>query len=186
MHTPHPVVRREADRRRTFAIISHPDSGKTTLTEKLLLFGGQLEVAGAVRGRKSQRAVTSDWMQIERERGISVSSTVLTFEYQGHLLNLLDTPGHHDFSEDTFRTLVATDSAIMVIDLAKGVESQTKKLFRVCALRKIPILTSSTRWTDPASSRWRFLPRSRPNWASAARRKTGPWDGARTFAASSI
>lgn len=141
MSSTNAAVRRETNRRRTFAIISHPDSGKTTLTEKLLLFGGQIEVAGAVRGRKTQRSATSDWMEIERQRGISVSSTVLSFEFGGCLLNLLDTPGHHDFSEDTFRTLVAADSAIMVIDLAKGVESQTKKLFRVCALRKIPILT---------------------------------------------
>jgi len=128
-------------RRRTFAIISHPDAGKTTLTEKLLLFGGSIEIAGAVRGRKTQRSATSDWMELEKQRGISVSSTVLTFEYDGHQVNLLDTPGHHDFSEDTYRTLMAADAAVMVIDLAKGVESQTEKLFRVCALRNIPVLT---------------------------------------------
>lgn len=135
------TIRREIARRRTFAIISHPDAGKTTLTEKFLLYGGCLEVAGAVRGRKSDRAVTSDWMELERQRGISVSSTVLGFEYAGCQVNLLDTPGHHDFSEDTYRTLMAADCAVMVIDLAKGVETQTEKLFKVCALRNIPILT---------------------------------------------
>ncbi len=134
-------LRQEVDRRRTFAIISHPDAGKTTLTEKLLLFGGCIEVAGAVRGRKSQRAATSDWMELEKQRGISVSSTVLTFEFDDFRVNLLDTPGHHDFSEDTYRTLMAADSAVMVIDLAKGVEAQTEKLFQVCALRQIPVLT---------------------------------------------
>ncbi len=128
-------------RRRTFAIISHPDAGKTTLTEKLLLYGGSIEIAGAVRGRKTQRAATSDWMELEKQRGISVSSTVLTFEFAGCQINLLDTPGHHDFSEDTYRTLMAADAAVMVIDLAKGIESQTEKLFRVCALRKMPIIT---------------------------------------------
>jgi peptide chain release factor 3 len=136
-----PIVAREANRRRTFAIISHPDAGKTTLTEKLLLYGGCLEVAGAVRGRKTQRAATSDWMELEKQRGISVSSTVLTFDFDGFRINLLDTPGHHDFSEDTYRTLMAADCAVMVIDLAKGVETQTEKLFRVCAMRRIPVLT---------------------------------------------
>jgi peptide chain release factor 3 len=135
------IVRREVERRRTFAIISHPDAGKTTLTEKLLLFGGCIEVAGAVRGRKTQRAATSDWLELEKQRGISVSSTVLTFEYDGYRVNLLDTPGHHDFSEDTYRTLMAADCAVMVIDLAKGVEAQTEKLFKVCAMRKIPVIT---------------------------------------------
>ncbi len=136
-----PAIQRQVSQRRTFAIISHPDAGKTTLTEKLLLYGGRLEVAGAVRGRKTQRAVTSDWMEMERQRGISVTSTVLTFEYNGHQVNLLDTPGHHDFSEDTYRTLMAADCAVMVIDFAKGIETQTEKLFRVCALRKIPVIT---------------------------------------------
>lgn len=134
-------IQREISRRRTFAIISHPDAGKTTLTEKLLLFGGCIEVAGAVRGRKTQRSAASDWMELEKQRGISVSSTVLPFEYDGYLINLLDTPGHHDFSEDTYRTLMAADCAVMVIDLAKGVEAQTEKLFRVCALRKMPVIT---------------------------------------------
>lgn len=134
-------LQHEVARRRTFAIISHPDAGKTTLTEKLLLYGGQLEIAGSVRGRKTQRAATSDWMELEKQRGISVSSTVLPFEYEGFHINLLDTPGHHDFSEDTYRTLMAADCAVMVIDLAKGVETQTEKLFRVCSLRKIPVIT---------------------------------------------
>ncbi len=136
-----PIIDQQRKRRRTFAIISHPDAGKTTLTEKLLLFGGSIEIAGAVRGRKTQRTATSDWMELEKQRGISVSSTVLTFEYDGCQVNLLDTPGHHDFSEDTYRTLMAADAAVMVIDLAKGVESQTEKLFNVCALRNIPVLT---------------------------------------------
>ncbi len=131
---------REVARRRTFAIISHPDAGKTTLTEKLLLYGGAIEVAGAVRSRKTQRATTSDWMAIEQSRGISITSTVLQFEYGGCCLNLLDTPGHQDFSEDTYRTLAATDSAVMVLDSAKGIEPQTRKLFDVCRMRNIPII----------------------------------------------
>lgn len=139
--TPGDTLASETARRRTFAIISHPDAGKTTLTEKLLLYAGQIDVAGAVRGRKTQRAVTSDWMALERERGISVSATALSFEYKGHRLNLLDTPGHQDFSEDTYRALAAADSAVMVLDVANGVEAQTRKLFRVCAARGIPILT---------------------------------------------
>jgi len=152
-----PLVDQERQRRRTFAIISHPDAGKTTLTEKLLLFGGSLEVAGAVRGRKSQRAATSDWMELEKQRGISVSSTVLTCEYQGIQINLLDTPGHHDFSEDTYRTLMAADAAVMVIDLAKGVEAQTEKLFKVCALRKIPVLTFVNKVDRQGLTPWEVL-----------------------------
>src|SRR6266513_3955187 len=134
------VLSREVARRRTFAIISHPDAGKTTLTEKLLLYGGAIEMVGAVRARKGQRHTTSDWMAIEQSRGISITSTVLQFEYGGYCLNLLDTPGHQDFSEDTYRTLAATDSAVMVLDSAKGIEPQTRKLFEVCRLRHIPIL----------------------------------------------
>ena len=141
MSSTDPVVAREIARRRTFAIISHPDAGKTTLTEKLLLYGGMLETAGAVRGRKNQKSATSDWMSLEQQRGISVSSTVLTFEFDGCQVNLLDTPGHKDFSEDTYRTLVAADCAVMVLDLANGVESQTEKLFNVCRIRKIPVIT---------------------------------------------
>src|SRR5438128_6195233 len=131
---------REVARRRTFAIISHPDAGKTTLTEKLLLYGGAIEMAGAVRARKGQRHTTSDWMAIEQSRGISITSTALQFEYRDHCLNLLDTPGHEDFSEDTYRTLAATDSAVMVLDSAKGIEPQTRKLFEVCRMRHIPII----------------------------------------------
>ncbi len=141
--TTHPETRLEHEtaRRRTFAIISHPDAGKTTLTEKLLLYGGAVEQAGAVRARKNQRSATSDWMAMERERGISITSTVLQFEYQGRIFNLLDTPGHQDFSEDTYRTLIAADSAVMVLDSARGIESQTLKLFEVCRQRRLPILT---------------------------------------------
>ncbi len=134
-------LEREISRRRTFAIISHPDAGKTTLTEKLLLYGGCVEIAGAVRGRKTQRTARSDWMELEKQRGISVNSTVLVFDFAGHRVNLLDTPGHHDFSEDTYRTLMAADCAVMVIDLAKGIETQTEKLFKVCALRGLPVIT---------------------------------------------
>ncbi len=135
------VLQHEVQRRRTFAIISHPDAGKTTLSEKLLLYTGAVHLAGSVRARKHQRSATSDWMAMERERGISITSTVLQVDYQGYRLNLLDTPGHQDFSEDTYRTLMAVDSAIMVLDSAKGIEPQTKKLFEVCRLRRIPILT---------------------------------------------
>jgi len=127
--------------RRTFAIISHPDAGKTTLTEKLLLFGGAIQMAGAVRARGEQRRTRSDWMAIEKDRGISVSASVMTFEHEGMTFNLLDTPGHEDFSEDTYRTLTAVDSAIMVLDAAKGIETQTLKLFEVCRLRDMPIVT---------------------------------------------
>jgi len=134
-------LEREVARRRTFAIISHPDAGKTTLTEKLLLYGGAIHLAGSVKARRARRHATSDWMELEKERGISVTSSVLQFEYQGHAVNLLDTPGHQDFSEDTYRTLSAADSAVMLIDAAKGVEPQTKKLFQVCRLRAIPIFT---------------------------------------------
>ena len=131
----------EVSRRRTFAIISHPDAGKTTLTEKLLLFGGAIQLAGQVRARGENRRTRSDWMKIERDRGISVVTSVMTFEYGGHVFNLLDTPGHEDFSEDTYRTLTAVDSAVMVIDAAKGIEARTRKLFEVCRLRDIPIVT---------------------------------------------
>ena len=131
----------EHERRRTFAIISHPDAGKTTLTEKLLLAGGAIHLAGSVKARGEKRRARSDWMKIEQERGISVTSSVMTFEHEGLVFNLLDTPGHEDFSEDTYRTLTAVDSAIMVIDAAKGIESQTRKLFEVCRLRDIPIMT---------------------------------------------
>ena len=131
----------EIRRRRTFAIISHPDAGKTTLTEKFLLYGGAIAQAGVVKGKKNTRAATSDWMEIEKQRGISVTSSVLQFQYNGFCINILDTPGHQDFSEDTYRTLMAADSAVMVIDGSKGVEAQTRKLFKVCAMRHIPSFT---------------------------------------------
>ncbi|MCP3773859.1 peptide chain release factor 3 [Paenibacillus sp. MZ04-78.2] len=134
-------LKEEVQKRRTFAIISHPDAGKTTLTEKLLLFGGAIRMAGTVKGRKANRHATSDWMEIEKQRGISVTSSVMQFDYEGHRVNILDTPGHQDFSEDTYRTLTAADSAVMLIDSAKGVEAQTKKLFQVCRKRGIPIFT---------------------------------------------
>ena len=140
----------EIARRRTFAIISHPDAGKTTLTEKFLLYGGAVQLAGSVTARKTQRATTSDWMELERQRGISVSSTVLDFDYRGYRINLLDTPGHSDFSEDTYRVLMAVDAVVMVIDGAKGIESQTLKLFEMCRLRGIPIFTFVNKFDRPA------------------------------------
>ena len=135
------TLQEEIRRRRTFAIISHPDAGKTTLTEKFLLYGGAIAQAGAVKGKKNARAAVSDWMEIEKQRGISVTSSVMQFRYDGYCINILDTPGHQDFSEDTYRTLMAADSAVMVIDGSKGVEAQTRKLFKVCAMRHIPIFT---------------------------------------------
>ncbi len=138
---PHPELTAETRRRRTFAIISHPDAGKTTLTEKLLLYGGAIRQAGSVKARKAARHATSDWMEIEKQRGISVTSSAMQFDFDGCRINILDTPGHQDFSEDTYRTLVAADSAVMLIDCAKGVEEQTVKLFKVCRMRSIPIFT---------------------------------------------
>jgi peptide chain release factor 3 len=144
------ALQKEVARRRTFAIISHPDAGKTTLTEKLLLYGGAIHLAGAVRAKANQRNTTSDWMEIEKQRGISISSSVLQFEYMGHQINLLDTPGHKDFSEDTYRTLTAADAAVMLIDAAKGVEPQTRKLFEVCRMRGIPIFTFINKLDRPS------------------------------------
>src|SRR3954467_4900175 len=144
MQTHDPIARR-----RTFAIISHPDAGKTTLTEKFLLYGGALQLAGSVTARKHQRAATSDWMELERKRGISVSSTVLQFDYRGYRVNLLDTPGHKDFSEDTYRVLTAVDAVVMVIDAGKGIEAQTKKLFEVCRRRGVPIFTFMNKCDRP-------------------------------------
>ncbi|HEY9516930.1 MAG TPA: peptide chain release factor 3, partial [Gemmatimonadaceae bacterium] len=135
------TLEEEVRRRRTFAIISHPDAGKTTLTEKLLLYGGAIHLAGSVKARRAERHATSDWMELERQRGISVTSSVMQFEYQGHQINLLDTPGHQDFSEDTYRTLVAADSAVMLLDNRRGVEERTRQLFRVCQRRRMPIFT---------------------------------------------
>ena len=134
-------INEEVAKRRTFAIISHPDAGKTTLTEKLLLYSGMIMTAGMVKGRKGRKAATSDWMAMEQERGISITSSAMQFSYKDTIINVLDTPGHEDFSEDTYRTLTAADCAIMVMDAAKGVEKQTRKLFEICRLRKIPVLT---------------------------------------------
>lgn len=142
-------LQQQIARRRTFAIISHPDAGKTTLTEKLLLYGGAVRLAGSVTARRNQRRATSDWMELEQQRGISVTSTVLQFEYLDHTINLLDTPGHEDFSEDTYRTLTAADSAVMLIDSAKGIEPQTRKLFEVCRIRRIPIFTFINKMDRP-------------------------------------
>jgi len=140
---------KEINKRRTFAIISHPDAGKTTLTEKFLLYGGALHLAGSVTARKNQRSSTSDWMELEKKRGISISSTVLQFDYKGFKINLLDTPGHEDFSEDTYRVLTAVDAVVMVIDAAKGIEAQTRKLFEVCRRREIPIFTFMNKLDRP-------------------------------------
>ena len=133
-------MNKEIERRRTFAIISHPAAGKTTLTEKFLLFGGQIQVAGAVKSNKIRKTATSDWMDIEKQRGISVSTSVMEFDYEGYKVNILDTPGHQDFAEDTYRTLTAVDSAIIVVDGAKGVEAQTRKLMNVCRMRNTPVI----------------------------------------------
>ena len=148
---------KEINRRRTFAIISHPDAGKTTLTEKFLLYGGAINLAGSVKGKATARHAVSDWMEIEKERGISVTSSVLQFEYDGFCINILDTPGHQDFSEDTYRTLMAADSAVMVIDASKGVEAQTRKLFKVCVMRKIPIFTFINKMDRDANDTFALL-----------------------------
>lgn len=144
------LLDKEIERRRTFAIISHPDAGKTTLTEKLLLYGGAIHLAGAVRAKANQKNTTSDWMEIEKQRGISISTSVLQFDYHGNQINLLDTPGHKDFSEDTYRTLTAADAAVMLIDAAKGVEPQTRKLFEVCRMRGLPIFTFINKLDRPS------------------------------------
>ncbi len=151
------TLAREVARRRTFAIISHPDAGKTTLTEKLLLYAGAIELAGAVRGRKSQRHAVSDWMEMEQQRGISISAAALEFELDGHHVTLLDTPGHQDFSEDTYRTLLAVDSVVMVLDAAKGIEPQTRKLFDVCRARGLPVLTFINKLDQPALDPFELL-----------------------------
>ncbi|WP_420808443.1 peptide chain release factor 3 [Clostridium manihotivorum] len=147
----------EIEKRRTFAIISHPDAGKTTLTEKLLLYGGAIRLAGSVKARKASKHAVSDWMEIEKQRGISVTSSVMQFNYDGYCINILDTPGHQDFSEDTYRTLMAADSAVMVIDAAKGVEDQTRKLFHVCSLRGIPIFTFINKMDREAQDPFQLL-----------------------------
>ncbi len=148
--TTNDTLNQEIARRRTFAIISHPDAGKTTLTEKLLLYGGALDLAGSVTAKKKQRETASDWMELEKKRGISISSTVLQFDYENFRLNLLDTPGHKDFSEDTYRVLMAVDAVIMVIDAGKGIEGQTRKLFEICRKRGIPIFTFMNKLDRPS------------------------------------
>ena len=150
-------LRKEIEKRRTFAIISHPDAGKTTLTEKFLLYGGAINLAGSVKGKATARHAVSDWMEIEKERGISVTSSVLQFNYEGYCINILDTPGHEDFSEDTYRTLMAADSAVMVIDASKGVEKQTIKLFKVCVMRHIPIFTFINKMDREANDPFELL-----------------------------
>ena len=151
-------LKKEIENRRTFAIISHPDAGKTTITEKFLLYGGAIQEAGMVKGKKNSRHAVSDWMEIEKQRGISVTSSVLQFRYEGKCINILDTPGHQDFSEDTYRTLMAADAAVMVIDASKGVEAQTRKLFKVCAMRGVSRSSpSSTRWTARRATRIELL-----------------------------
>ena len=156
----------EITRRRTFAVIAHPDAGKTTLTEKLLLFGGAIHVAGAVKSNKIKKGATSDFMEIERQRGISVATSVMGFEYKDAKINILDTPGHEDFAEDTYRTLMAADSAVMVIDASKGVEAQTRKLFKVCVMRHIPIFTFINKMdrdaNDPFGCKALFTSRGAP------------------------
>ena len=150
-------LRKEIEKRRTFAIISHPDAGKTTLTEKFLLYGGAINLAGSVKGKATARHAVSDWMEIEKQRGISVTSSVLQFNYDGYCINILDTPGHQDFSEDTYRTLMAADSAVMVIDGSKGVEAQTRKLFKVCVMRHIPIFTFINKMDRDANDTFELL-----------------------------
>ena len=149
--------RKEIERRRTFAIISHPDAGKTTLTEKLMLYGGAIQMAGSVKGKATARHAVSDWMELEKQRGISITSSVMQFEYEGYCINILDTPGHQDFSEDTYRTLMAADSAVMVIDAAKGIEPQTRKLFKICAMRHIPIFTFINKLDREARSPYELM-----------------------------
>ena len=152
-----PDIKSEIEKRRTFAIISHPDAGKTTLTEKFLLYGGAINLAGSVKGKKTAKHAVSDWMEIEKERGISVTSSVLQFNYGGYCINILDTPGHEDFSEDTYRTLMAADSAVMLIDASKGVEKQTIKLFKVCVMRHIPIFTFINKMDREANDPFELL-----------------------------
>jgi peptide chain release factor 3 len=168
-------------RRRTFAIIAHPDAGKTTLTEKLLLFGGAIQLAGEVKAKKDRIQTRSDWMKIERERGISVVTSVMTFEYDGNVFNMLDTPGHEDFADDTYRTLTAVDAAVMVIDAAKGIEPRTLKLFEVCRCATSRSSPSSTRWTASPAIPSRFSTRWRRNWRSTRAPVTWPVGRSKTF-----
>ena len=166
-------VKNQIKKRRTFAIISHPDAGKTTLTEKFLLYGGAINQAGSVKGKATAKHAVSDWMEIEKERGISVTSSVLQFNYDGYCINILDTPGHQDFSEDTYRTLMAADSAVMVIDASKGVEAQTRKLFKVCTMRHIPIFTFINKMDREAMIHLNFWMILKMNLESQHARSTG-------------
>jgi len=175
------LLTREVARRRTFAIISHPDAGKTTLTEKLLLYAGAIELAGAVRGSKTQRHAVSDWMEMEQQRGISISSAALEFEIDGYHVTLLDTPGHQDFSEDTFRTLLAVDSVVMVLDAAKGVEPQTLKLFEVCRERGLPVLTFVNKLDQPARDPFELLDQIERVLGIAAAPRNWPLGDGRDF-----
>jgi len=172
----------EVKRRRTFAIISHPDAGKTTLTEKLLLFGGAIQLAGQVRAKGDRRRTRSDWMAIERARGISVVTSVMTFEYNDVVFNLLDTPGHEDFSEDTYRTLTAVDAAVMVIDAAKGIEDRTRKLFEICRLRDIPIVTFINKFDREAQEPLNLLDEIEKGLALTVVPMVWPLGGGKTFA----
>ena len=169
-------------RRRTFAIISPPDAGKTTLTEKLLLFGGAIQLAGEVKAKKDRMQTRSDWMKIERDRGISVVTSVMTFEYGDHVFNLLDTPGHEDFADDTYRTLTAVDAAIMVIDAAKGIEPRTLKLFEVCRLRDIPIVTFVNKLDRESRDPFEILDEIEDKLALDTAPMTWPIGRGRTFA----
>ncbi len=176
--TNRPTLPAEIARRRTFAIISHPDAGKTTLTEKFLLYGGAIQMAGQVRAKGEARRTRSDFMQMEKDRGISVSASAMSFDYatpdRSYRFNLVDTPGHSDFSEDTYRTITAVDAAIMVIDGAKGVESQTRKLFEVCRLRDLPILTFCNKMDRESRDTSRSSTRSRKTWPSTSHPPPGP------------
>ena len=176
-------LKKEIENRRTFAIISHPDAGKTTITEKFLLYGGAIQEAGMVKGKKNSRHAVSDWMEIEKQRGISVTSSVLQFRYEGKCINILDTPGHQDFSEDTYRTLMAADSAVMVIDASKGVEAQTRKLFKVCAMRGVPIFTFINKMDREARDPYELLEdienELERNWDSTRAQSRLAWNEAR-------
>src|SRR3954451_2813593 len=170
-----------AGRRRAFAVISHPDAGKTTLTEKLLLMGGAIQLAGEVKAKRNRRHTRSDWMEIERQRGISVVTSVMTFEYRDCVFNLLDTPGHEDFSEDTYRTRTAVDAAVMVIDAAKGIEERTRKLFEICRLRDIPIITFVNKFDREAQSAFALLDEVASSLALDTAPVTWPIGQAATF-----
>ena len=173
-------IHEEIASRRTFAIISHPDAGKTTITEKLLYFGGAIRDAGTVKGKKTGKFATSDWMEIEKQRGISVTSSVMQFDYDGKRVNILDTPGHEDFSEDTYRTLMAVDAAVMMVDSAKGIEPQTIKLFKVCRMRGIPIFTFINKMDRQGKEPLELMEElGRSTWHPVVCDELADWDGER-------